>query len=119
MNSFSMQSTIAASAEISGVELHGGKFTNLKILPAEVDAGINFIRTDIADRNNIIKVVPSSVSCVLNCTTLSNIAGVTVSTVEHLLAALAACGIDNINIEIDGNEIPAVDGSAEPFLKLI
>ena len=119
MNSFSMQSTIASPAEISGVELHGGKFTKLKMLPAKVDDGINFIRTDISDRNNIIKVAPSSVSCVLNCTTLSNIAGVTVSTVEHLLAALAACGIDNINIEIDGNEIPAVDGSAEPFLKVI
>ena len=114
-----MQSTIASSAEISGVELHGGKYTKLKMLPAKVDVGINFIRTDISDRNNVIKVVPSSVSCVLNCTTLSNIAGVTVSTVEHLLAALAACGIDNINIEIDGNEVPAVDGSAEPFLKVI
>ena len=119
MNSFSMQSTIASSAEISGVELHGGKYTKLKMLPAKVGVGINFIRTDITDRNNVIKVVPSSVSCVLNCTTLSNIAGVTVSTVEHLLAALSACGIDNINIEIDGNEIPAVDGSAEPFLKVI
>jgi UDP-3-O-[3-hydroxymyristoyl] N-acetylglucosamine deacetylase len=99
--------------------LHGGKYTKLKMLPAKVGVGINFIRTDITDRNNVIKVVPSSVSCVLNCTTLSNIAGVTVSTVEHLLAALSACGIDNINIEIDGNEIPAVDGSAEPFLKVI
>jgi UDP-3-O-[3-hydroxymyristoyl] N-acetylglucosamine deacetylase len=119
MYSFSMQSTISESAEISGVELHGGKFTNLKMLPAEVNGGINFIRKDIADRNNIIKVIPSSVSSVLNCTTLSNTAGVTVSTVEHLLAALAAFGIDNINIEIDSNEVPAVDGSAEPFFKII
>ena len=56
MNSFSMQSTIASPAEISGVELHGGKFTKLKMLPAKVDDGINFIRTDISDRNNIIKL---------------------------------------------------------------
>ena len=119
MYSFSTQSTIASVIDLSGIELHNGNFTKLKMLPADVNVGINFIRKDITDRDNIIKLTPNSVSSVSNCTSLSNAAGVKISTVEHLLATLSACGIDNMNIEIFGGEIPAFDGSAETFLKVI
>ena len=87
--------------------------------PAPVGAGLVFVRTDITDRDNRIRVEPDAVSDVTNCTTLENAAGVNVSTIEHLLAALAASGIDNLVMELDGKELPALDGSAEPFLRLI
>jgi len=63
--------------------------------------------------------MPDAVTGVKNCTTLSNAAGVKVATIEHLLAALAASGIDNLYVDVDGEELPALDGSSEPFLELI
>jgi len=81
--------------------------------------GLRFIRTDVTDRDNVVPVRPDLVTGVRNCTTLSNSAGVNVSTIEHLLAALNAAGIDNLDIELDGPEVPALDGSSEPFLQLI
>lgn len=87
--------------------------------PAPIGSGLRFIRTDISDRDNVVPVRPDLVTGVRNCTTLSNAAGVTVSTIEHLLAALSAAGIDNLDLELDGAELPALDGSAEPFLQLI
>ena len=87
--------------------------------PAPIGSGLRFIRTDVKDRDNIIPVRPDLVTGVRNCTTLSNTAGVGVATIEHLLAALSAAGIDNLDIELDGAELPALDGSSEPFLQLI
>jgi UDP-3-O-[3-hydroxymyristoyl] N-acetylglucosamine deacetylase len=113
------QSTINAPAVCAGIELHGGNHTRLVMRPAPVNAGLVFIRTDVKDRDNRVVVEPDGVSGVKNCTTLQNAAGVKISTIEHLLAALAATGIDNLYMELDGQELPALDGSAEPFLKLI
>ena len=113
------QSSLCATAMTSGIELHGGNHTRLILQPAPIGAGLVFVRTDIVDRNNRIPVSLEGVTRAKNCTTLSNDAGVEVSTVEHLLAALAAAGIDNLTIEIDGKELPALDGSAAPFLQLI
>lgn len=113
------QSTINAPVVTAGIELHGGKHTRVVIRPAPMGTGLIFIRSDINDRDNRIPVTPDAVTSVKNCTTLSNAAGVKVATIEHLLAALAAAGIDNLYIELDGEELPALDGSAEPFLKLI
>ncbi len=113
------QSTLRSTAMCAGVELHGGEHTRLVMRPAPVGTGLVFIRTDITDRNNKIKVRPDAVTGVRNCTTLSNEAGVKVSTIEHLLAALSATGIDNLYLDLDGEELPALDGSSEPFLKLI
>jgi len=113
------QSTLRNTAMCAGVELHGGQHTRLVMRPAPVGTGLVFIRTDITDRNNKIKVRPDAVTGVRNCTTLSNAAGVKVSTIEHLLAALSATGIDNLYLDLDGEELPALDGSSEPFLKLI
>lgn len=113
------QSTLAGPAVCAGVELHGGNHTRIAMRPAPVGTGIVFIRTDINDRDNSIQVKPEAVTGVKNCTTLSNAAGVKVATIEHLMAALSAVGIDNLFIDIDGEELPALDGSSEPFLKLI
>jgi len=87
------------------------------VLPAEVNNGIYFIRKDIPDHKNLIRarwynVIESQLS-----TMLANHNGVTVSTVEHLMAALHGSGIDNAQIELDGPEVPIMDGSAEPFIK--
>ena len=113
------QSTLRGPAVTAGIELHGGEHTRLVMRPAPVGTGLVFIRTDITDRDNAIIVSPEAVTSVKNCTTLSNAAGVKVATIEHLLAALAASGIDNLYIDLDGEELPALDGSSEPFLKLI
>lgn len=113
------QSTLAGPAVCAGIELHGGSHTRIAMRPAPVGTGIVFVRTDISDRDNFIPVVPGSVTDVKNCTTLGNAAGVKVATIEHLMAALSAAGIDNLYIDIDGQELPALDGSSEPFLKLI
>ena len=113
------QSTLQSPAVTASVALHSGQHTRLVMRPAAIGSGLKFIRTDITDRDNIIPVRPDFVTGVRNCTTLSNLAGVKVSTIEHLLAALSAVGIDNLNIELDGAELPALDGSSEPFLQLI
>lgn len=113
------QSTIVAPAVCAGIELHGGRHTRIVMKPAPVGAGLFFVRTDITDRDNKIPVRADAVTGVKNCTTITNAAGVKVSTIEHLLAAFAATGIDNLQIDIDGEELPALDGSSEPFLKLI
>jgi len=113
------QSSLCATAMTSGIELHGGNHTRLILRPAPIGTGLVFVRTDITDRNNRIEVSLEAVTGVQNCTSLSNEAGVEVSTIEHLLAALAAVGVDNLIMEIDGKELPALDGSAAPFLQLI
>lgn len=112
------QSTLKATAFTASIALHNGQHTRLVLQPAPIGSGLRFIRTDISDRNNIVPVRPDLVTGVRNCTTLSNAAGVGVSTIEHLLAALSAAGIDNLDMEIDGAELPALDGSSEPFLQL-
>lgn len=119
MSQVRRQSTLNGPAVTAGIELHGGKHTRLVMRPAPMGTGLVFVRTDINDRDNLIEVRPDAVTGVKNCTTLSNAAGVKVATIEHLLAALAASGIDNLYIDIDGEELPALDGSSEPFLKLI
>ncbi|MEP6342872.1 MAG: UDP-3-O-acyl-N-acetylglucosamine deacetylase [Maricaulaceae bacterium] len=113
------QSTLKSVAVFAGVELHGGNHTRIVLRPAPVGTGICFIRTDVTDRDNRIFVRPDAVQKVVNCSTIGNAANVCVSTVEHLLAALAAVGVDNLYIDIDGDELPALDGSSEPFLTLI
>lgn len=113
------QSTLRASAVCAGISLHGGRQTRLVMNPAPPETGLIFRRSDVTDRHNLIHVTPESVTGVRNCTTISNAGGVDVSTIEHLLAALCAAGVDNLVVDLDGPELPALDGSAEPFLKLI
>jgi len=113
------QSTLRSVAVFAGVELHGGNHTRIVLRPAPIGTGLCFVRTDVKDRDNRVFVRPDAVKGVTNCSTIGNAANVCISTVEHLLAALAAVGIDNLYIDVDGEELPALDGSSEPFLELI
>ena len=87
--------------------------------PASAGSGIRFVRSDITDRDNRIAARADAVSEVRLGTTLRNEAGVTIATVEHLMAALAGLGVDDAVIEVDGSEIPVMDGSSAPFVELI
>jgi UDP-3-O-[3-hydroxymyristoyl] N-acetylglucosamine deacetylase len=91
----------------------------LTLHPADADDGIVFHRTDISDRDARIEALWSNVSDTQLCTAISNAEGVSVATIEHLMAALAGCGIDNAKIEIDGPEVPIMDGSSAPFVSLV
>jgi UDP-3-O-[3-hydroxymyristoyl] N-acetylglucosamine deacetylase len=87
--------------------------------PAPADSGIRFRRSDICSNNPIIPASWRNVRETSLCTTLENEDGVSVTTVEHLMAALAGCGIDNLEIELRGPEVPVMDGSAWPFVFLV
>lgn len=112
-----LQRTVKASVEITGVGLHSGVDITLRIRPAVADTGIIFHRRE-GDRIVAIKATPENVVDTRLATVLGR-DGLSVSTVEHFLAALAACGIDNLHVDINGPEIPILDGSATPFIKLI
>ncbi len=111
------QQTLAAPVSYSGIGLHSGKNVNMCMLPAEVDTGIVFIRTDLPDKPEIA-AKPANVSSTLKATTLSE-NGAEVFTVEHLMAALSMMGIDNCRIEMDSPEPPVTDGSSGVFADLI
>ena len=113
------QATLGVSTFCEGIALHDGRNVRMVMKPAPIDTGIVFVRTDISDRENDISVRADAVTDVKRCTTISNHAGVNVSTIEHLMAALSASGVDNLYIEIDGPELPALDGSSEPFLQMV
>lgn len=112
------QATLAHGVTLEGVGLHKGVHTRLHILPASADHGIVFERVDLEAARRIPALWSHVVDTRLN-TTLGNEAGATVSTVEHLMAALAGLGIQNARIEIDGPEVPILDGSAAPFVEAI
>ncbi len=112
------QKTILKEVSFTGVGLHSGLETEVKIVPAAENHGIVFKRIDL-DINNIIKANFENVSSTKLCTTLQNKFNVTVSTVEHLLAALYITGIDNAIIEIGNYEVPIMDGSSKEFVETI
>lgn len=112
--------TLKRPVRCQGVALHTGRDVSMTLYPAAADQGIIFRRTDICDgRDDRIPALWSAVSDTRLNTTLSNRDGVSISTVEHLMAALAGCGIDDVTIAVDGPELPVMDGSAAPFLFLI
>ena len=113
------QSTLASPAILAGTALHDGTHARLALRPAPPDTGLVFVRTDVSDRDNAVLADPSNVSNTRNCTVLRNGAGVEVSTVEHLLAALACAGVDNLFIDISARELPALDGSSAPFSDMV
>ncbi|MZR22013.1 UDP-3-O-acyl-N-acetylglucosamine deacetylase [Sneathiella chungangensis] len=113
------QKTLRNSISCTGVGLHGGNRINMKLIPAPVNSGIVFKRTDVDPDVAVIPAHYNAVSDLMMCTTVENDAGVKVATVEHLMAALSGCGIDNVVVELDGPEVPVMDGSAAPFVFLI
>jgi UDP-3-O-[3-hydroxymyristoyl] N-acetylglucosamine deacetylase len=116
LNSF--QKTILKQVEFRGIGLHDGLESIIKILPAAENHGIVFKRTDLK-QNNIIKANFENVSSAKLCTTIQNNFSVSVSTVEHLLAALYITGVDNALIEISSTEVPIMDGSSKEFVETI
>jgi UDP-3-O-[3-hydroxymyristoyl] N-acetylglucosamine deacetylase len=114
----SYQHTLAGPAICAGVGLHSGQRVRVSIRPAPANAGIVFVRTDVAGDNRV-RVSAEAVTPTRLCTLIRNDVGMTVATIEHLMSALAALGVDNAVIELDGPEIPIMDGSALPFVQLL
>jgi UDP-3-O-[3-hydroxymyristoyl] N-acetylglucosamine deacetylase len=111
--------TIALSAICAGVGLHTGIHARLSVRPASAGTGIIFVRTDITDRDNKVPARSDYVTQTRLGTVITNAQGVSVATIEHLMAALSALSVDNALIELDGPEVPIMDGSALPFVKLL
>jgi UDP-3-O-[3-hydroxymyristoyl] N-acetylglucosamine deacetylase len=113
------QTTIARKVSCAGVGVHSGVRARLTLLPAPAHSGIRFVRTDAPEGQGEIPAHAESVSDTQLGTTLSNEHGVSVAVVEHLLAAIAGLGLDNLRIEIDGPEVPIMDGSSSVFYELM
>ena len=113
------QRTLQAPVECAGIGVHSGQNVRLRLLPAELNCGIVFVRTDLGSRHPVIPALWTHVTDTTLCTVISDGAGATIGTVEHLMAALRGCGVDNAIIEVHGPEVPIMDGSAEPFVRLI
>ena len=114
-----MQTTVKSDIRFDGVGLHSGRKAKAVLRPAAAEQGIWFRSTDITEGDALIPARWSAVEVSPLCTRLVNGAGVSVSTVEHLMAALAGTGIHNALIEIDGPEVPILDGSSLPFVQAI
>ena len=117
-NNSNNQQTISKPISVKGIGLHSGINVSMKLYPAEANYGIKFVRKDLSG-NNVIQALWSNVSNTKLSTTISNIHGVNVSTIEHLMSALSGLHIDNVKIEIDGPEVPIMDGSSIKFVDLI
>lgn len=112
-----MQNTIKTPVSFDGVGLHSGKSARVTILPAPAYRGIVFRRMDVEARNCEIPARWDLVNQSPLCTLLENTDGVTVSTVEHIMAALSGCGIHNAVLEVSGPEVPILDGSSAQFVR--
>lgn len=113
------QHTVAAEVSCVGVSLHSGDMVNMVIRPAGPNTGIVFVRKDIEQAHNVVPATFDAVRETTLGTTIANKHGVSVSTIEHLMAAIWGAGIDNARIEMDGPEVPIMDGSSEPFTFLL
>ena len=113
------QCTINESIHYVGVGLHSGHKVSMSLHPATPNSGIFFVRKDVQSDHAFIRASWRNVVDTRLCTVLGNEHGVTISTVEHLLAALRGCGVDNLMIEINSDEVPILDGSCAPLVKLI
>src|ERR1044071_8403423 len=116
---FSRQTTLRSQATVTGVGVHSGLPVNLTIGPAPVDAGFIFVRTGLEGGEREVLATAESVLATEFATVLGDSEGPLVSTAEHILAALRGMGVDNATIEIDGPEVPIMDGSAAAFVAAI
>ena len=111
-----MQNTLGSPATFTGFGLHSGQPVRLTVHPAAADHGIWFRRLDVADRNPLVPARWDHVTPSKLCTVIENADGVSVSTIEHVMAALAGSGIHNALVELDAPEVPILDGSALSFV---
>ena len=116
---FSRQTTLRSQATVTGVGVHSGLPVNLTLGPAPVDAGFIFVRTGLDGCDREVPAIAESVTATEFATVLGDRDGPQVSTAEHVLAALRGMGVDNATIEIDGPEVPIMDGSAAAFVVAI
>ncbi|GLQ73888.1 UDP-3-O-acyl-N-acetylglucosamine deacetylase [Vibrio penaeicida] len=112
------QRTLKEMVKTTGVGLHSGRKVTLTLRPAAANTGVIYRRTDMNPPVDF-PADPASVRDTMLCTALVNDEGIRISTVEHLNAALAGMGIDNVIVEVDAPEIPIMDGSASPFVYLL
>jgi UDP-3-O-[3-hydroxymyristoyl] N-acetylglucosamine deacetylase len=116
---FSRQTTLRSQATVTGVGVHSGLPVNLTLGPAPIDAGFIFVRTGLDGSDREVQAVAESVIATEFATVLGDRDGPLVSTSEHVLAALRGMGVDNATIEVDGPEVPIMDGSAAAFVAAI
>ena len=112
------QKTLNKETTFSGIGLHSGEKVDVTLIPANSNSGITFKRIDLEKDNEIIANF-KNVSSAKLCTKIQNDFGASVSTVEHLMAAFYICGIDNLIINLNGPEVPIMDGSSKDFVKII
>lgn len=111
------QNTLKKEYVFSGKGLHSGRFATMTLKPAPVNTGIRFVRTDIGP-DATVDALAENVSSTARSTTISN-GNASVGTIEHLLSAMTGMGVDNVIVEIDGAEVPVLDGSAKPYADAI
>lgn len=114
-----MQRTLKAAIHCSGIGLHSGRNITLRLEPAPADSGILFRRSDLPAAHADIPARYDRVVDTRLSTVIANDSGASVATIEHLMSALAGCGIDNAVVSVDGPEVPVMDGSSAPFVFLI
>ncbi|NCC21123.1 MAG: UDP-3-O-acyl-N-acetylglucosamine deacetylase [Alphaproteobacteria bacterium] len=114
-----MQHTLKDTASLSGIGLHSGASVEMHIHPAEEDTGIVFFRSDVKNGGRIVAARWNRVVDTRLCTVVGNEYGVSVGTIEHLMAALRGCGVDNAVVELNGPEVPVMDGSSVAFVEAI
>lgn len=113
------QHTLDVPVRFEGIGVHAGERACARLLPAPAGSGVRFRRLDVEGSEAWVEATGLAVSDTRLCTTISNAAGVSVSTVEHLLAAFAGLGIDNAVVEVEGPELPILDGSCRSLVALI
>jgi UDP-3-O-[3-hydroxymyristoyl] N-acetylglucosamine deacetylase len=113
------QTTLKTAISCNGIGLHSGEKASMTLRPAAPDTGILFERTDLSNGARLFPARYDYVADTFLCTTLKNASGATLATVEHVMAALSGCGVDNVLVEVSGPELPIMDGSAEAFVFLI
>ena len=111
------QTTLKRRVSLSGVGVHGGKPVTVHFNPADADTGIVFQRIDPGSESRLICAITTEVGETDLCTAIGNSGSDQVATIEHLMSAVSGMGIDNLHIEIDGPEVPIMDGSAVPFVE--
>jgi len=114
-----VQRTLKTCIPYVGTGLHSGCRIGMLVRPGEVNTGVRFVRNDVPTGRGIIPALWHHVVDTRLSTIIGNEFGISVSTVEHLMAALRGCGIDNAVVELDGPEVPILDGSAEPFVAMV
>jgi UDP-3-O-[3-hydroxymyristoyl] N-acetylglucosamine deacetylase len=103
----------------AGIGVHSGAHVRMVLSPAPVDTGIVFVRADVRGTDNAIRAHADSVTETRNATTLTNKVGIEIATIEHLMSACAGLGVDNLIVEVDGPEVPILDGSSAQFVQVL